>query len=78
MNMSLSWLVEHAHSAGLNSSSLQVATQLLRDLPRQHRNALRDFYLLEDDDATVCARYGFSLIAWHDLKGQLCIFGKAA
>jgi hypothetical protein len=43
----------------------------MRDLPRKHRNALRDFYMLEDDDATVCARNGLSLIAWRELKGQV-------
>ena len=60
--------METAHSAALNSSSSRIAAQLMRDLPRKHRNALRVFYVLGDDDATVCARNGL----WHWLHGANC------
>jgi hypothetical protein len=71
MTLSIAELPETAHLAALNSSHSKIVAELLRDLPRKHRDAFRDFYLPEDDEATLCARNGLSLIAWRDLKGQV-------
>jgi hypothetical protein len=71
MPLAITEVSETAHIAALNSSHSKIVAELLRDLPRKHRDAFRDFYLSEDDDATVCARNGLSLIAWRDLKGQV-------
>jgi hypothetical protein len=71
MPLSIAEILVTAHGAALNSSSSQIAAQLLRDLPRNHRNAFRDFYLLEADDATVCAAIWSFTIARRDLKGHM-------
>jgi hypothetical protein len=71
MHVLLSEPLKTGNNVALDNSSSWIAAILMRDLPRKHRNALRDFYVLEDDDATVCARNGLSLIAWRELKGRV-------
>ncbi len=64
-------LVEPDHSAALIAPNPEIAAQLLRDLPSIHWQALRDFYFLNAEEATICAQYALSPDGFRDLRRQL-------
>jgi|GEM_PF-3405296 len=53
------------------ASNQEIAAQLLRVLPLAQWQALRDFYALNAEEATVCAQYDLSPDGFRGLKREL-------
>ncbi len=64
-------ILEAAQSAALTSSNSEIAAQLLRDLPGNERNALRDYYAGDGDEQQICTRYAIAPAAFQALKTTL-------
>jgi hypothetical protein len=60
--------VEAAQSTALIASNSEIVAQILRDLPRNERDALREYYAAGGDERQICARYSISPEAFQDLK----------
>lgn len=60
-----------AQGNGLISSNSEIVAQIMRDLPGNERDALRDYYAANGDEREICARYSVPLKAFQDLKRTL-------
>ena len=63
--------LEAAQSTALISSNSEIVAQLLRDLPGNERNALRDYYAADGDEQQICARYRIAPGTFQNLKSAL-------
>jgi hypothetical protein len=64
-------ILEAAQSAALAASNSEIVAQLLRDLPGNERNALRDYYARNGEESQICARYCIAPDAFQNLKSTL-------
>ena len=61
-------IAEAAQSTALIASNSEIVAQIMRDLPGNERDALRDYYAAKGDEQQICARYGILPEAFRDLK----------
>jgi hypothetical protein len=64
-------ILETAQSTTLIGSNSEIVAQLLRDLPRNEHNALRDYYAGDRAEQQICARYSILPEAFQKLKSTL-------
>ena len=48
----------------------ELATQVLRDIPQEHLNALRDFYVSEQEEVLVCTRHRLTHEEFREIKSR--------
>jgi hypothetical protein len=63
--------VEQNRSAASINQRTEIAVQVLRNFPQEHWNALRDFYVGEQDEETVCTRHNLTLEEFREVKRRV-------